>query len=309
MAIKKAIKNISVAVGLDGYLYNKYLKIQHLKDYLGMGFPPGHFYSPITSLDEVRENEEKIFRVQRKYMDGVDTNEGCQLKILKEFEPYLESVYFPENKTSGFRYYSSNPSFSYGDATVLSLFLRHYKPKRIIEIGSGSSSGVMLDTNEKYMGNSVKLTCIEPYPDYFYTILNEEDRKSITIIEKKIQDVELKIFDDLEAGDIMFVDSSHVSKINSDVNHIFFEILPTLKQGVIIHFHDISYGYEYPREWAYKGWSWNEAYLLRAFLQYNNKFEILFFNNFIARYHKDKLMDKLPNYGDRGEGSIWLRKK
>ena len=93
------------------------------------------------------------------------------------------------------------------------------------------------------------------------------------------------LFRELHAGDVLFVDSTHVAKVGSDVNHIFFEILPILQPGVVVHFHDIMYPFEYEPKWIYTGVAWNEAYMLRAFLMFNPTFKILLFNSFLAHLH------------------------
>jgi hypothetical protein len=113
----------------------------------------------------------------------------------------------------------------------------------------------------------------------------------------------------LEANDILFIDSSHVSKAGSDVNHLFFTVLPRLKPGVLVHVHDVFYPFEYPLGWLRQGRAWNELYLLRAFLQYNTAFEMLFFNSFLWKHHKEQLAAKLPRMATNPGGSIWLRKR
>ena len=112
----------------------------------------------------------------------------------------------------------------------------------------------------------------------------------------------------LASGDILFIDSTHVSKAGSDVNHIFFKILPSLAEGVNIHLHDIFYPFEYPKEWIYEGRAWNENYVLHAFLQYNSAFKITFFSNFLARFHHRTFHEKMPLCMKNTGGSIWLQR-
>ena len=131
-------------------------------------------------------------------------------------------------------------------------------------MGSGYSSCVILDTNELFFNNNISCIFIEPYPQLQESLLKENDKDKIEIIPKRLQDVEVSKFSSLSSGDILFVDSTHVSKVDSDVNYIFFEILPSLTNGVYIHFHDIFYPFEYPKEWIYEGRAWNENYILRA---------------------------------------------
>jgi hypothetical protein len=187
--------------------------------------------------------------------------------------------------------------------------IRHVKPKKIIEVGSGYSSAAALDTDELFFDNAIKCTFIEPYPELLLSLMKEGDKDRATIISSKLQSVSLNVFSELSAGDILFIDSTHVSKTNSDVNYVFFELLPSLAEGVYIHIHDIMFPFEYPKEWVYEGRAWNEAYLLRAFLQYNSTFEIVFFYNFLQYFHRERFADAMPLILKNPGGSIWLRKK
>jgi hypothetical protein len=186
--------------------------------------------------------------------------------------------------------------------------IRHAQPKAIIEIGSGYSSCVTLDTNELFFNNNISCTFIEPYPQVLEALIKEDDKDKIEIISRKLQDVEVDKFASLSSGDILFVDSTHVSKVDSDVNYIFFEILPSLTNGVYIHFHDIFYPFEYPKEWIYEGRAWNENYILRAFLQYNRAFKVIFCNTFLEHFYEEKFMSEMPLCMKNKGGSIWLKK-
>src|SRR5262249_1522191 len=138
----------------------------------------------------------------------------------------------------------------------------------------------------------------------------------ITVLPRNVQEVAPAVFEELERGDILFIDSSHVSKTYSDVNYLFFEILPRLRSGVYVHLHDVFYPFEYPKEWVYQGRGWNEAYLARAFLQYNDAFEIQLFNSFLERFHRDRLSRTMPlctryvdaNMVATSAQSLWLKK-
>jgi len=180
----------------------------------------------------------------------------------------------------------------------------------VIEVGSGQSSALLLDVNDRCLGGSTEITFIEPYPAFLRTLVRESDLDS-RLIESGLQEVPLSTFKALESGDILFIDSTHVSKLRSDVNYLVFEILPTLAEGVHIHIHDIMYPFEYPAKWITNGWSWNEAYLLRAFLQYNSTFEVTLFNTYLELRDRDWFQSNMPRCLDTGagpHGSIWLRK-
>jgi hypothetical protein len=120
--------------------------------------------------------------------------------------------------------------------------LRYFKPKQIIEVGSGFSSALMLDVND--------IDFIDPYPHRLYSLLKEADAERHNVIADKVQNIDIGVFQKLKENDILFIDSSHVSKIGSDVNFLMFEVLPNIQSGVLIHFHDIFYNFEYPEYWA-----------------------------------------------------------
>jgi len=270
--------------------------------------PPGHFYSPISNLDEVRENESVIFGRSPEVLPGIDLGEASQLRLLEEFKIYYAELPFTANKTPGLRYFFENSSYSYSDAITLHCMIRHAQPKRIVEIGSGHSSCVTLDTNELFFSGEIKTTFIEPYPELFLSLIKPSDKESIQLLPSKLQDVDPAVFQSLEANDILFVDSTHVSRINSDVNRILFEILPALKSGVYVHFHDVFYPFEYPKEWVYEGRAWNEAYALRAFLQFNSAFRIVFFNTYLEHFHRAFFEEHMPLCLKNSGGSIWIQR-
>lgn len=271
-------------------------------------YPPGHFYSTIISVDEVREREDEIWKNEmHDGIKGLNLNTIDQISLVSNFEKFYAELPFTDQNTGSNRYYYKNPFYSYTDAIVLHAMMRHFRPNRIIEIGSGFSSAVMLDTNEIFFDNSIELTFIEPYPGRLNKLLKDNDKASTIIHEKKVQDIDLEQFDILEEGDFLFIDSSHVIKTGSDVHYILFEILPRLRRGVFIHFHDIFYPFEYPRDWVYMGRNWNEDYFLKAFLMYNNQFDIVLFSDYLHKHHKEVFQDMPLCYENTG-GNLWIMK-
>ncbi|CAG1066628.1 hypothetical protein BAC1_02250 [uncultured bacterium] len=269
--------------------------------------PPGHYYSPVPDRDEVRGREERIFSVPRE-LPGIDLNEAGQLTLLNELAAFYGEMPFSREKKDGLRYCFDNLYFCHTDAVILYSMLRLLRPKRLIEVGSGFSSAVSLDTNDLFLAGSLDVTFIEPFPERLIELFSEKDRDRVVLVQKNLQDVGLDLFRKLEAGDILFIDSTHVSKTGSDVNYILFEVLPALAPGVWIHFHDIMYPFEYPKEWVYEGRSWNEAYILRAFLQHNADYRIRLFNTYLHRFHRDVFEKKMPVCLKNTGGSIWLEK-
>lgn len=270
-------------------------------------FPAGHYYSPIVNLENIRKRENQIWNKDHKTA-GIDLNTEAQLELIKILSKYYPEQPFKAEKQENLRFNFLNNYYSFTDGIILYSLIRHLKPKRIIEIGSGYSSAVMLDTNEIFLNNSIQFTFIEPLPDRLNNLLSHKEHNSATILEKEVQTVSLEIFKTLEAGDILFIDSSHVIKTGGDVNFLIFEVLPLLKTGVLVHFHDIYYPFEYPKEWVYKGLNWNETYTLRAFLMYNSDFEIILFSDYLHKFHSEAFEGMPLTYKATGS-NLWLRKK
>jgi len=275
-----------------------------------LSYLPGHFHSPVVMIEEIQTQIDDIFKIEDALPLAIDINEAEQLELLNKLKKYYDSLPFKHEKHQGLRYYYNNDYFSYNSGIQLFAIIRNFKPKRIIEIGSGFSSSLILDTNDLFFNSTIQCTFIEPNPDRLLSLLTEADHKNHVLLTKKVQDVEIEYFNKLEENDILFVDSSHVSKTGSDLNHIIFNILPILNKGVIIHFHDIFYPFEYPKEWVLTqgGFGWNESYMLRAFLMYNKSFKILFLNSYMEHFHKDWFLSNMPDCLLRQGGSLFIVK-
>jgi len=279
-------------------------------------FPPGHFYSPIPDYSEISDRSSSIFNKNVKELPGIDLRETEQTELINTFKSYYGDLpWADEGDEKILRYRFNNIYFSYGDAVTLYSMMRHFGPKRIIEVGSGYSSAAMLDVDELFFNSQIEFTFIEPHPDRVRALLSEEVLSRVNLLERPVQQIDLSEFEKLQNGDILFIDSSHVSKTGSDVNSLIHQILPYLKPGVIIHFHDILWPFEYPKKWLKAGRAWNEAYMVRAFLQYNSSFEILFFNSFMEHHHRQMLREALPLMLRQppakmtfGNSSLWLKK-
>ena len=285
----------------------KLVKLSHINSYK-FHVPPGHFYSPLVSDEFIRKYEDRIFEVGKKEMNGIDLNEEQQLNLLHQFQSYYQELPFKEEKQAHLRYALKNEYFDYADGIYLHCMIRHFQPKKIIEIGSGFSSAVTMDTNDLFFDKKIELTFIEPYPDRLKSLLKEDDK--IRLFEENVQDVDPSLFTELEANNILFIDTSHVVKTGSEVNYLLFNILPLLKKGVIIHIHDIFFPFEYPKEWVIdQKRGWNEAYMLRAFLMYNDKFKIKLFTSFVEQFFSDWLRQHMPLTLKAESTSLWLSKE
>lgn len=299
-------KKIPGYTKLNDIVYNRFVK--HRKNPFTEFAAPGHFYSPLPDMEFIKTHKDILFSRGIRNVPGVDVNEDGQLNLFNNLSLYYPQIPWGDEKKAGLRYYFENESFCHGDAITLFSMICHFKPKRIIEVGSGYSSAAMLDTNELFLGRSIDFTFIEPYPDILHSLLREDDRKSVEIIEDIAQAVPIDRLITLEDGDFLFIDSSHVAKIGSDVIYLMSHVLPAVKRGVIIHFHDIFWPFEYPQEWVTSGRAWNEAYFLKAFLQFNQAYQIVFFNHFLATFHLEKINKNWPLFKQNTGGSIWLRK-
>ncbi len=239
-------------------------------------------------------------------LPDINLNKVSQLELLKIFEKFYDDLPFPEQKNKNCRYYFNQNFFCYADAIFLYSFLRHTLPKQIIEIGSGFSSAVILDSVEKFFDYQPEITFIEPNPDRLQNILKPQDK--VRIINRKVQELPIDVFISLNAEDLLLIDSSHVIKCGSDLQFLFFDIIPHLQTGVFVHFHDIFYPFEYPAGWILNGRHWNEGYFLRAFLAYNDAWKIYFFNDFVAIAFKSFLAEKMPLCLKNSGGSLYIQK-
>jgi hypothetical protein len=270
-------------------------------------YPPGHFHSPLLDIRTLGPNDSNL------PFDGVEYWEHVNLRP-DEQRSYYEGLVnrfllpaFPSQKTEGSRYFTENKWFGASDAFTLRGIIQKEKPRRIIEVGSGFSSVVMLDT----LANAhlpAALTFIEPNPDRLYSLLSPEDWTRSRILVNRVQEVPLSVFDELEAQDLLFIDSSHVAKVGSDVTFLFLRILPRLKPGVIVHIHDVFYPYSYPASWIREGWSWNESLILRSFLVGNPHFQLMAFNSYAASSFPEVFRERFPSFLKRPGGSIWIRR-
>jgi len=243
-------------------------------------------------------------------MGGIELNEQYQINFLDtvcaRFKPEYDAFGL-RNPEGDLRYFAYNGSFGEVDGDVLYCMIRHFRPARIIEVGSGWStllSAHALKKNAEGSGRIGELIAIEPNPHLAF--LRDPILGPTRLIEAKVQEVDRDLFENLEENDILFIDSSHVVKIGSDVNWEFFEILPRLRRGVLIHFHDIFLPDEYPEDWVKRQHLfWNEMYLLRAFLMYNTVFEVLWAGNWMKSNHAD-LCKKM--FRTEASQSLWIRK-
>jgi len=272
------------------------------------GHPPGHFYSPIVNPEEVRSYWERSAGKDVADLPGLRIDLEAMRALWRRRLPFLRELRFARDPGGATRYYTSDRRYPSGDAFVLAAMIADRRPRRIVEIGSGFSTAVMLDTLDALGDATCQLVCIDPYPERLRSLLRPDDPARVEIRGARVQDVDFAAFDALQPNDILFIDSSHVLKTGSDVHHELFEILPRVAPGVLIHFHDIQFPFEYPAEWVFgKRWSWNEIYAVRAFLSYNSRFATTFFSDLFFRRCPEDLAG--VDFGGKAVGgSLWIER-
>ena len=281
---------------------------------MGIHITQNHFYQPVPDTRELRLRKDTVWKDSE--MIGINMEQKSQLRFLEEHFPQYRAEYvrFPKDRNQR----SSKFDFCFGggiaevDAEVLWCMIRHFKPSTIIEIGSGSSTLLIAQAcmvNKREDKKDSRFITIDPYPS---RMIQGNIPGLARIIPQKVQDLDLQFFQELKSGDILFIDSSHVSKIGSDVNYLYLEVLPRLNEGVIVHIHDIFLPSEYPQKWVIgEHRFWTEQYLLQAFLTYNSAFEVLWGGYYMHLKYPDELKATFPTYNPRTTmpGSFWIRRR
>jgi hypothetical protein len=273
--------------------------------------PPGHFYSPIVDPAELAARRDTIWPRAPEIL-GIDFRPSEHRRILTEVFPRFAADYrYPDHEsetTSEDQFYTGNSQFSWLDSRALFVFLRELRPKRVIEVGSGFSSLLTADVNRRWFDGSIDVECIEPYPRPFL----ERGVPGLTrLTRERVENLDVDLFTKLEPNDILFIDSSHVAKTGSDVNFLYFEVLPRLRSGVRIHVHDIFLPADYPQSWVlHENRSWNEQYVLRALLMHSTAFRVMFACNYAFMRFPELVATAIgvePGKGFGG-GSCWIER-
>jgi hypothetical protein len=268
-----------------------------------------HYFQPVPDTRTLRST----LWEKPSELPGIDLRGESQIELLHSFRDRFLNEYseFPLEPTDNpNEFYLSNDSFEFVDAEILYSMIRHFKPNKMIEIGSGRStfvSGKALMKN-KEEGDDYHFTAFEPYPGH---ILKHGAPGLSELRKIKIEDVPLEEFTQLKENDILFIDSTHVLKIGSDVQYEYLEIIPRLAKGVVVHIHDIFLPYEYLKEWVMDEHRfWTEQYLLQAFLSHNESFEVLWGSYYMNRFHPEELEKCLPTFKKNSfaPASFWIRK-
>ncbi len=249
----------------------------------------GHGLPPHQRLYEIVNKNREVYK---NYLNLFLKNQEQLLQVPKNGKSRSSSPYWINGWLPGL------------DAVAIYGFLSHHNPKRYFEIGSGNSTKFARQAIKDHTLQT-QMTSIDPTPRA------EIDSLCDNVIRRPLEDVNLEIFSQLEAGDMLFVDSSHRSFMNSDVTVLFLEILHELKPGILVEFHDILIPYDYPQLWS--GRFYSEQYLLATYLLASDRFEVVFPAAFI---NEDKDLKEIltPFWSEprmsgieRHGGSFWIK--
>ena len=262
----------------------------------GINLTPNHFYWPIPDFRQLDHRDWEAL----SQMVGVDLHLDAQLRMVHEFvDRYRDEMHFPEAPSSDpTEFHFNNGFFETVDAEIAYCMVRHHKPRRMIEVGGGNTT--------RLSATAMRRNADEGYPGKFFTIEPHADKvlcdgiPGLTrLIRRPVQQIPLEFFERLDDGDILFLDSSHVVSVGSDVLYEYLEILPRLRPGVIVHIHDVFLPADYPRQFVMHNLCfWAEQYLLQAFLAFNHTFEVLWSSSALQIAHRRELQCAIPLWRD-----------
>jgi hypothetical protein len=260
---------------------------------LGINITPNHFYWPVPDVEDLARREWPIYAAP----PGCNFRLRNQVELARHFaKTYVPELEWNSNPTSN-SYHYNNGYFESCDAEVAYCMVREWKPRRIIEIGSGFSTRAIahaLRANREHDGVAGELITVDPNPER----LPENGLGDVvTVVAERVQNLDISLFEMLRTDDMLFIDSSHVVSVGSDVVREYLQILPRVNPGVLVHLHDIFLPSDYPRTAVIDNlWFWSEQYLLQAFLSFNPEFEVLWSASAMQLSHARTLEQCFPNW-------------
>lgn len=275
---------------------------------------PKHYYSPIPDESDLSA----AYWADISKLVGVEIDPEIPMALVdgplaRFFAEFRQQFGVEPGDPGSSAYTLINGVYMAVDAHLYYGLIRHLKPRKIIEIGSGQSTRLAAAAarrNTEDDRSACKITAIEPYPPESLRALSSE----VDIVVAKLQSVDLAIFDALAENDILFINSTHVLREGNDVQTIYLEILPRLRNGVYVHVHDISLPERYPQEYFKQGLFWNEQYLLQAFLAFNERFTVVWPGNWMMVHHRDLMLKTFPeinvmrqHYPASEPSAFWMR--
>lgn len=284
---------------------------------LRLGFLPlpVHYYSPVP---DIRDLERRRFWERRSELAGVAFRPEAQLSWLARLggDHGRECTWAAHGTGTPGEFYTENSTFSYGCAASTHVVLRHFQPKKVIEIGSGFSSMVISEALRKngrdITGHPPEYTIVDPYPGGGTGSWVPAEAH---LIRQRVELLDISFFETLSQNDVLFIDSGHTVRTGGDVNFLYLEVLPRLKSGVVIHVHDVPLPGDYPEIYFTNPrfrMFWTETYLLQAFLCFNSAFEILLAMGYLMDDHMEAFKAAFPHFDPHvhqlRSSSFWMRR-
>lgn len=288
--VQKIARNMN-RLGISRFIASR--TFHFFERYLNIHITPVDYYSPIPNVSKL---DPKVF--EKVFDDtGMDWNVAGQAELLNKIFPKYSGEYKPE----------PNEGLSLADAFILYAMIREKKPKVMMEVGSGESTMISLRALKKNREEGVAsmFYAIEPYPKDYLRRISDEGFK---LIDKKLEEIEIDFF---SQADLIFIDSSHVAKIGSDVNYEILEIVPKLKKDAVVHWHDIMLPMNYWKEWTHEGTKfWNESYMLHAFMLFNDTYKVLWASRYMQLNHADVMKQQMPFFQPEKHRctSFWIQR-
>jgi len=273
-----------------------------------MAYPPGHDLSPVVNPEAVMPLVTRARELTHADIAGIDFHLDDMVAFWQANAALIAATPFSAFPDGKYRFYYVRGAYDAGDAASLRAMIHAHRPRRVVQITAGIASACIIDCAEEAGLADFRLTCIEPRMKRLYDVLHPGDAARIDTLKQTLADTDRAVFEQLQANDILFVNSSHVLKTGSDVHQILFDIIPRLRPGVLIHFHACRFPFEYSDKLIFeRNMSWNEAYALRALLMWNTRLRVVFYNSLFAIEHADLITPVFPAFLENPGGSIWLR--
>lgn len=275
-------------------------------DRAGLAYVRKHYYAPVIDAGDIRHPLDAA-----RDLPGLDLNEAGQRALVQSFHYAEELTALPLKKPAVDRFGYENTTYAEGDAEMLYNMIRHFRPRRIVEVGSGQSTLMAMEAiaanRRDDAGYHCRVTCIEPFEQPWL------ERLGVEVIRKRVEDCPDELVRSLSANDFFFIDSSHVIRPQGDVLHLYQRLLPQVASGVICQVHDVFTPRDYPAKWVIDDRRlWNEQYLMEAFLAFNPAFEVLLAVNWLANDRRDWLTEACPmllKKPGKQPGAFWMRRK
>jgi predicted O-methyltransferase YrrM len=296
------LSRLEAGAGLRAFAHRAYLALHRGAERVGLHVVRASYDSPIPRKSELPP---ETFERQSA-MRAIEWSPELQMRFVEtELSDYLAEFQPSSGPTEVGSFRLGNGTYDSVDAELLFAMVRWSAPARYVELGSGYSTliaALALQRNGKGV-----LRCYDPYPSP-HVLARPELAAHLQAVS--VQALSEAVVRELQAGDILFVDTSHTVKMGGDVNRIVFEMLPLVAPGVLVHFHDVFWPYDYSRGHVGNAHYWTEQYLLQAFLMYNADWEVVVGGQAIARHAPDRLRVLVPSFHDGvSPGALWLRRR